>query len=716
MSIGLLSRNQLQDLESLLRRIPGGYDGAFVDPFDVPGDDSERSSWTTHESALFLSWWAFCPPYCKVCGSAGRWYPSLDEEYRCHHCSTGAGSTKTNELVEDIPTTAEEDWQDVDDDDEDLAHDSGLPDIGFLPATEGFITICRQLEALSSDVVLESHRLPSILRVAINILHLTLLPDLEEPAEAVTRATALFLACCTEAMYSVPFPLFQRASGCDILWCDVEAMATEIGIPSDTLSFFADIDRAIQNFMAIIDEDDRPPGITWSLYRVPGQLQHVQSLPSLQKEAFSPDHTAAAVVMELLRQFESDHRSRQDYERLTIWIANQRKKRDSRCLYLLPDTIAASLFLCVVSEAFHITQMSLAELVERIGFYQGEIAFKQRLRTLLANGDYAMPLTRRVRAYVSPWTVVYRALQSEDRLILLQLLFLLSASPHSVRELQGATKCVQSILRKHGSVQSILFYYCFRVPDAEGMEEGKLMKGVYFCSSIRDDRVNYSSFNGKRAITFISSTRKIILEGAGIPTPKVVDSIPIKFMPPSIAHVESFTSKLLLDCCCSGLHADKWNDAVSRIEARLALRRRMLSVSDDELAEVLRTSKPFRQSSSNDSDNSITSFKPITMESIAESFRLFCRTVDPSLVHCLGDSEAIRRHVELAYLQEAGHPSVHITGDSPIPQAFSRKKPRADHTTKDDAPTTKKRRTLLDSGQVVRRVLKAAVIKLAQNE
>ena len=136
-TVGLLTRTQLQQLDTLLKTLPS-FKGDFFDPFDVQLD------WSLEQCALFLSWWCFIPGCCTVCGNTARWMPSLEDEYRCPLCATGAGNTKTNEIVDEV-NYAENAGEESDDDVEGMGGLAGMPDMNFLAASEQFLQVLKAL-------------------------------------------------------------------------------------------------------------------------------------------------------------------------------------------------------------------------------------------------------------------------------------------------------------------------------------------------------------------------------------------------------------------------------------------------------------------------------------------------------------------------------------------------------------------------------------------
>ncbi|KAG5483181.1 hypothetical protein CUR178_04759 [Leishmania enriettii] len=97
--------------------------GAFVDVFTDPWT---TSTWRLYDKIQYIVWWSYRPPSCTKCGMQDAWMPSGDVEFQCAFCLSGAGTTRSNAVVEDTAAAKQdqagvEDSGDDDDDDGDLA-------------------------------------------------------------------------------------------------------------------------------------------------------------------------------------------------------------------------------------------------------------------------------------------------------------------------------------------------------------------------------------------------------------------------------------------------------------------------------------------------------------------------------------------------------------------------------------------------------------------
>lgn len=196
------------------------------------------------EKALYLVWWAFRPASCRVCGSSDRWLPSTDDEYQCDHCSSGNGSTRSNEVVEDVPGMADQEGDSSQDENDGNHIGLGGGGAAALGARHGvqalngaalvslFCVYLTHLERLPVDVRPPSSVYPIVMRMATELAELVPLPsagetqlsgkggydalasnsaaDEDEHPATLIRTASLFIACCVLCPGLVPFPVFMR--------------------------------------------------------------------------------------------------------------------------------------------------------------------------------------------------------------------------------------------------------------------------------------------------------------------------------------------------------------------------------------------------------------------------------------------------------------------------------------------------------------------------
>lgn len=79
--------------------------GTFLDVF---ADPLTATSWRLYDKILYLVWWSYRPPSCANCGMQDAWMPSGDVEFKCSFCLNGAGTTRSNAIVEDIAAADKE--------------------------------------------------------------------------------------------------------------------------------------------------------------------------------------------------------------------------------------------------------------------------------------------------------------------------------------------------------------------------------------------------------------------------------------------------------------------------------------------------------------------------------------------------------------------------------------------------------------------------------
>ncbi|CAG9571264.1 conserved hypothetical protein [Leishmania major strain Friedlin] len=113
--------------------------GAFI---DVLADPWTATTWRLYDKIEYIVWWSYRPPSCTKCGMQDAWMPSGDVEFQCAFCLSGAGTTRSNAIVEDT-TAAKQDqagMEDSGDDDDDtggFAAVGGRPRAGKQPGSSG---------------------------------------------------------------------------------------------------------------------------------------------------------------------------------------------------------------------------------------------------------------------------------------------------------------------------------------------------------------------------------------------------------------------------------------------------------------------------------------------------------------------------------------------------------------------------------------------------
>ncbi|KPI86370.1 hypothetical protein ABL78_4556 [Leptomonas seymouri] len=79
--------------------------GTFIDVFTDP---LTATSWRLYDKILYIVWWSYRLPSCTSCGMQDAWMPSGDVEFKCSFCIAGAGTTRSNAVVEDEATVNED--------------------------------------------------------------------------------------------------------------------------------------------------------------------------------------------------------------------------------------------------------------------------------------------------------------------------------------------------------------------------------------------------------------------------------------------------------------------------------------------------------------------------------------------------------------------------------------------------------------------------------
>ncbi|KAK7201686.1 hypothetical protein NESM_000233600 [Novymonas esmeraldas] len=98
--------------------------GAFVDVF---ADPWTAATWRLYDKIEYLVWWSYRPPSCSKCGMQDAWMPSGEVEYQCAFCLSGAGTTRSNAVVEDTAVSKQDQTGLGDSGDEEDHDDMGGP-------------------------------------------------------------------------------------------------------------------------------------------------------------------------------------------------------------------------------------------------------------------------------------------------------------------------------------------------------------------------------------------------------------------------------------------------------------------------------------------------------------------------------------------------------------------------------------------------------------
>ncbi|KAG5483321.1 hypothetical protein LSCM1_04867 [Leishmania martiniquensis] len=107
--------------------------GAFVDVFTDPWT---ATAWRLYDKIQYIVWWSYRPPSCTKCGMQDAWMPSGDVEFQCAFCLSGAGTTRSNAVVEDT-AAAKQDQAGMEDSGDDEDDDGGLASGGGARARGG---------------------------------------------------------------------------------------------------------------------------------------------------------------------------------------------------------------------------------------------------------------------------------------------------------------------------------------------------------------------------------------------------------------------------------------------------------------------------------------------------------------------------------------------------------------------------------------------------
>jgi hypothetical protein len=697
----VLGRQQLTDLEEQLRRTVPDADGCFIVPFAPrpvaaareisppppvqvaaasPGptgpeprkarydqqqqaqQQSERRAmynWTPAQVTLYMTWWSFRPAFCHTCGSVDVWIPSADNDYICNRCMTGY-NTRDLDIVDDRFNPEDELSEDDDDD------GFGGPGVGAAANTApeqsplhciGFyLPILHRLDAhLPGDIPVQHY--PELLRVAVNVTYLLFLPDLPTDFINTVRCTAFYIACSLVVPSKVSFPLLQKLSLCDLQWMDVVHASRHVGLPPQ--DYYQCPMTHTRNLMALLPE--RPSSNVWDAEGNEAIGRKIDALRPMQREAFSPDHTAAIVTLELCRE---------DDAVLESWMTKKSDIGKYTNPKLLEGTRASAL-LCYFAEAFSIEPLELCEMAQRSGLYRGPTFFSAFLKRSTSCGEYPLPLTRRCFPVESPWAVVFRALHSEDGLIVQSILHTLSAAPDNVNVYPQAMQTLQAIMHKHGSRWQTAFYYCMKVHD----DAEAAMNGTYFCSAISRNHATYVCFNKKRSVRFKARTSTVYLNHPDVPatSKQQTSELNAHMVEPMVASIESNVVKLALDVAVSGVGSAHWADAQGRLHAATALRRRLQAHTNhvDQLCLLLDIRGICQQTAAAPADAAVLvkgGPPKVCLDEVARSFSIVAAAVPAPMLTGVPDAAVVRYGCELQLLAEADHPSLHRVKQTPRSQ------------------------------------------------
>jgi hypothetical protein len=625
-----LSRQQLQDLETLLRRLPANVNReAVLNPFMQPvmakasqsmsqtssagqlaangaaganaasgkasalpkspalkpansfsglqavvgGDDALRCvwGWKAADAALYFTWLAYAPLRCPQCGTVSAGFqPSVDDEYRCNECHASVGGAGMRDVVEEMGGENEDAGSDDEGDHDDGLAGGGTGDLSVLQTVKFVLVILR---AVGADVPVSGY--PPILKAATTISQLLLLPDCDPESHNVHRCAALYVACAVLVPAKLPFPTLQRVSNCGLQWKDCIAAADAIG--TDLEDFFDDATEHTRNLIADLPHP-RPPSKLWNPAREPRIKTDFDEMKLLLRpQRHSPDHTAAFAMLELCRRHEE-----WAVDALLQWVDKLMAAdpkfaalRDQPVLLQFEESesTALSILLSYFALHFDIHPLGMCRKLVSSGLYGGKVGDDVALQNGLSCGLYPIPLTTRNSPVESPWVPIYRALHSNDRMILLGLLSALSRSPSAAQDLPSATKTLRAILAKHGAVSGYTANYCLRVAD----DSEAAFNGDYFCTSVTPDGASFVHFSKPLSIRYRAKTLVVYLNDPHTPPAQRRSTAQLNtiVIPPVTIDVESPSAKLIIDCVAHRQGLERWSEAVRRLDMRYDLRRRM---------------------------------------------------------------------------------------------------------------------------------------------
>ncbi|CBH12547.1 hypothetical protein, conserved [Trypanosoma brucei gambiense DAL972] len=292
----------------------------------------------------------------------------------------------------------------------------------------------------------------------------------------------------------------------------------------------------------------------------------------------------------------------------------------------------ANALLYMFAEVFSIPALELADMASSSGMYGGPVRTFEVLRDSACSGNYGLvPLSRRISPIVSPWTSVYFAIHSNDRLPFLAALQHVRSATSREKEIHFV-RLIQAILRKHQSTRRYQFNYTINVKSEKSMSQ---IDGTYFLCYVAEQFAVFAAIgSAQRTLTFDSTNKSITfnspqlrdvevelipekrmsssaksekpheeasqasvgqsphfrghhhdkfqnnqyqsLPGAARPqSQRDAHRIHIKFSGPVIANVESSSAKCVIDCARQDLGSVQWQSVVRRLERCGRIRRRM---------------------------------------------------------------------------------------------------------------------------------------------
>ncbi|TPP53469.1 hypothetical protein CGC20_38540 [Leishmania donovani] len=322
--------------------------GAFVDVF---ADPWTATTWRLYDKIEYIVWWSYRPPSCTKCGMQDAWMPSGDVEFQCAFCLSGAGTTRSNAIVEDT-TAAKQDhagMEDSGDDDDDTGGFAAwlqrIPLLGpagpISAATvggsgnrvDGAARPANQRTPASSSTNgtgTHAGSLPMVLRAAYDMGTLLTIPGLPRGTAPGLRAAALYLSLLLHRFVSL-FPLFclagripasaaaagatasatvetsqhrgpHKAAGAEthcadveLQWVDVELISALLGVSAP--SFFESTEVSLQHLQNVftVAAAYGVPSVLWHPGRVPGRVETMKALKE-KMEPLCPVPFAAAGV------------------------------------------------------------------------------------------------------------------------------------------------------------------------------------------------------------------------------------------------------------------------------------------------------------------------------------------------------------------------------------------------------------------------------------
>ena len=343
-------------------------------------------------------------------------------------------------------------------------------------------------------------------------------------------------------------------------------------------------------------------------------------------ERLSPDHTAGIVLLELCRARQGT--------KLNHWAKNMKQTAElvasnnaggaagsasTQSAALSPNIHHASfvcrifnsvvpgllpgggnelmnLVLATLAAILFMSPVDFCDLVVRSGLYGGHPSNELQpssglnsavpltpaatgglmafVTSCVSVGRYPLPLCRRLTPAESPWASVDRALHSEDRLIVLQLLWTFSqrldiSIEH--RDLKGAVATLQAILRRHGSSSCVLFNYTMVVSDTAHPD----LQGLYVCTAVDRRGATFLCLDDNKTVRYRAGRTETLCNKAGSSHPRIVDHLGATFTGPAVVTIEGLSARLLLQCARDrkSHYNYHWRAAAMKMEAMAAIRR-----------------------------------------------------------------------------------------------------------------------------------------------